>query len=239
MEIIPAIDIRGGRVVRLYQGDFRRETVYSDDPLAVAVRWREAGAPRIHVVDLDGAVAGCLVNAETVQAIAAGVDVPLQVGGGVRDVKTAERLRGMGVERVVFGTAAISDPEVVAQAREKIGAEGVVVAVDARSGRVAIQGWQKTASMSAGDLVKAMAATGVKRFIYTDVDLDGTLEGPNIQAVAALMKAVNVPIICSGGIRSMEDLERLAEVGVEGAIVGSALYRGDIDLFEAVKRFGG
>ncbi|MBI4200960.1 MAG: 1-(5-phosphoribosyl)-5-[(5-phosphoribosylamino)methylideneamino]imidazole-4-carboxamide isomerase [Chloroflexi bacterium] len=238
MEIIPAIDIRGGRVVRLDQGDFRRETVYFDDPLAVALKWQEAGAPRIHIVDLDGAVAGRLVNLDTIKAIAAKVDVPLQVGGGVREVGTAEKLRFIGVERVVFGTAAINNPDTVRRACDKLGADAVVVAVDAREGMVAVHGWQDTASVAAEELARAMVELGVRRFIYTDIAADGTLGGANVEAVAALMKTVNVPIICSGGIASMKDLERLAKLGVEGAVVGSALYQGVIDLREAVQRFG-
>ena len=239
MEVIPAIDLLGGRVVRLYQGDFRQETVYSDDPVAVALRWQEAGAPRIHVVDLDGAKAGHPVNLATVKAIAARVSVPLQVGGGIRDVITAKRLLLAGAQRVVVGTAAIYDPDMVRTACEELGPEAVVVGVDARDGKVAVQGWSEPASVAAEELVKVMAEAGVRRFIYTDIATDGTLAGPNVEAVAALMEAVDVPIIASGGIGSMEDLARLGKTGVEGAILGMALYRGAIDLREAVKRFGG
>ena len=238
MEVIPAIDLRGGRVVRLYQGDFDQETVYSDDPVAVALRWQEAGAPRIHIVDLDGAKAGRLVNADALETIAARVSVPLQVGGGIRDLDTATMLSRMGVQRVVFGTAAVRDPHLVSMACDKLGPEAVVVSLDARDGNVAVQGWSETASVAAEELVKSMAQAGVRRFIYTDISADGTLVGPNVEAVAALMEAASTPIICAGGIASMDDLERLAEVGVEGAIVGIALYRGTIDLAEAVKRFG-
>ena len=239
MEVIPAIDLRGGRVVRLYQGDFNRETVYSEDPVAVALRWQQAGAPRIHVVDLDGAKTGHPVNADAVKRIASRVAVPLQVGGGVRDLDTAKRLLGMGVRRVVFGTVAVRDPNLVREACEDLGADAVVVGVDARGGEVAVQGWSETASMGTEALIKAMAKVGVRRFIYTDIAADGTLSGPDVGSVAALMKAVGMPIISSGGIGSMEDLERLAETGVEGVIVGRALYTGAIDLSEAVKRFGG
>lgn len=239
MEVIPAIDLRRGQVVRLYQGDFDRETVYSHDPVAVALRWQEAGATRIHVVDLDGAKAGRPVNLDIIKEIAAKVSVPLQVGGGVRDVLTAKRLLQVGVQRVVFGTAAIYDPDMVRRACETLRAEAVVVGVDARDGKVAVRAWSETLSVGAEKLVESMAAMGVRRFIYTDIATDGTLKGPNVDAVAALMKATGVSIICSGGIGSMDDLARLAEMGVEGAIVGSAIYQGAIDLCEAVKRFGG
>ena len=237
MEVIPAIDLRAGRVVRLYQGDFDRETVYSHDPVAVALRWQEAGAPRIHIVDLDGALAGRPVNQEEVEAIAARVSIPLQLGGGVRDLDTAKRVVGMGVQRVVFGTAAIHDPGMVRAACENLGADAVVVAVDARDGRVTARAWTEHVAEDAAMLVESMAEVGIKRFIYTDIASDGTMEGPNVEAVAALMERVDIPIISSGGIGSMADLDRLEEVGVEGVIVGSALYEGAIDLHEAVERF--
>ena len=238
MEVIPAIDLRGGRVVRLYQGDFDQETVYSDDPVAVALRWEEAGAPRIHIVDLDGAKTGRLVNVGALEAIAARVSVPLQVGGGIRDMDTATKVLHMGVQRVVFGTAAVRDPDLVSMACDKLDPEAVVVSLDARYGKIAVQGWSETASVAADELVKSMAAAGVRRFIYTDISTDGTLVGPNVEAVATLMEAAGTPIIYAAGIASLDDLERLAGVGVEGAIVGIALYRSAIDLREAVKRFG-
>ena len=237
MEVIPTIDLRGGRVVRLYQGDYDKETAYSDDPLEVALRWEEAGAPRIHVVDLDGAATGSPVNLELVENIAARVAIPVQLGGGIRDMDTAERVLSMGVQRVVFGTAAIRDPALVKDACLKLGAERVVVAIDARDGRVAVQGWMEQSDATAADLARRMADGGVVRFIYTDIGVDGTLAGPNLQAVADLMKAVGRPIISAGGIGSLADLERLARVGVEGTILGSALYEGTVDLSEAVRLF--
>jgi phosphoribosylformimino-5-aminoimidazole carboxamide ribotide isomerase len=238
LEVIPSIDLRGGRVVRLYQGDYDRETAYSDDPVAVALRWEEAGAPRIHVVDLDGAATGLPTNTATVEEIVSRVAVPVQVGGGIRDMATAERSLSGGVQRVVFGTAAIRDPALVKEACRKLGAEHVVVGIDARDGRVAVQGWMESSDATAAELANAMADAGVARFIYTDIAVDGTLAGPNLQAVVDLMKAVGKPIISAGGIGSLADLELLAGVGVEGAILGSALYRGTVDLSEAVRRFG-
>ena len=239
MEVIPSIDLRGGRVVRLYQGDNDRETAYSDDPVAVALRWENAGAPRIHVVDLDGAATGSPVNLAIVEEIVSRVALPVQVGGGIRDMVTAERLLSTGVQRVVFGTAAIRDPALVRDACCKLGAEHIVVGIDARDGRVAVQGWTESSDATAADLANSMTVAGVARFIYTDIGVDGTLAGPNLQAVVDLMKAVGKPIISAGGIGSLADLEQLAQVGVEGAILGSALYRGTVDLSEAVRRFGG
>ena len=238
MEIIPAIDLRGGQVVRLYQGDFRQETVYSGDAVAVALEWQQAGVPRIHVVDLDGARTGRLVNLEAIEAIAAKVTVPLQVGGGIRDLNAMAKLVQAGVQRVVLGTAAVRDPGLVRFACQALGPEAVVVGLDARDGKVAVQGWSQAVEREVQSLAVAMAALGVLRFIYTDIATDGTMSGPNVEAVAALIQATGAHIIASGGVRSMEDLARLADVGVEGVIVGSALYRGAIDLQEAVKRFG-
>jgi len=237
--VIPSIDLRGGRVVRLYQGDYDREITYSDDPVAVALRWENAGAPRIHVVDLDGATTGLPVNLAIVEEIVSRVGLPVQVGGGIRDMVTAERLLSTGVQRVVFGTAAIRDPALVRDACRKLGAEHIVVGIDARDGRVAVQGWTESSDATAADLANSMAVAGVARFIYTDIGVDGTLAGPNLQAVIDLMKAVGKPIISAGGIGSLADLEQLDQVGVEGVILGSALYRGRVDLSEAVRRFGG
>jgi len=239
MEVIPTIDLREGRVVRLYQGDFQRETVFSEDPVSVAGEWQAAGAPRIHIVDLDGARSGASVNLGVVGRIAAQVTVPLQMGGGIRTLDTALKVVGTGVERIVLGTAAVRDPKLVSQVCETLGREAVVVGVDARDGRVAIQGWLESASITAKELMQEMVALGVGRFVYTDIARDGTLQGPNLQAIEALVKELAVPIVASGGIASMEDLERVAQIGVEGVIVGSALYRGVVDLRQAVERFGG
>jgi phosphoribosylformimino-5-aminoimidazole carboxamide ribotide isomerase len=238
LEVIPSIDLLGGRVVRLYQGDYDRETAYSDDPVAVALRWAETGAPRLHVVDLDGAATGSPANLAIVEEIVSRVALPVQVGGGIRDMATAERLLSGGVQRVVFGTAAIRDPALVIEACRTLGAEHIVVGIDARDGKVAVQGWMESSDATAADLANAMADAGVARFIYTDIAVDGTLAGPNVQAVVDLMKAVGKPIISAGGIGSLVDLEQLAGVGVEGTILGSALYRGTVDLAEAVRRFG-
>ena len=238
MEVIPAIDLRGGQVVRLYQGDFSQETVYSTDPVAVALEWEQAGAPRIHVVDLDGARAGRLLNFGAVQAIAAKVTVPLQVGGGVRDLDTVSQLVRAGAQRIVLGTAAVHNPDLVRFACEALGPEAVVVGLDAREGKVAVEGWLQAVNMDVQELAKAMTSLGVLRFIYTDISADGTLKGHNVQAVAALIRATGAHIIASGGVGSLDDLESLAQAGAEGAIVGNSIYQGAIYLNEAVSRFG-
>ena len=239
MEVIPAIDLRRGRVVRLYQGDFKKETVYSQDPVQVAREWEKAGAPRIHIVDLDGARNGSPANLDVVRRVAANVKVPLQVGGGIRTLDTARTVTDLGVPRIVLGTTAVRDPKLVREVCQTLGPEAVVVGVDARDGRVVIEGWLERASVAARELMGEMVALGVGRFIYTDVNRDGTLTGPNFQAIAALMEEIGVPVIAAGGIASMEDLERLAALGVEGAIVGVALYTGAIDLRQAIERVGG
>lgn len=237
MQIIPSIDIRGGKVVRLYQGDYRRETVYAEDPLQVALGWQEAGAPRIHVVDLDGARAGQPVNLASVEAIARALSVPVQAGGGARSLETAQRLVDAGVQRVVFGTAAVREPELVARVCAVLGSEAVVVGVDARAGMAATHGWTEVTSIPAREMVERLALAGVARFIFTDIATDGTQAGPNVEAVASLLQVKGITVIASGGVGSMADLERLAATGVEGVILGSALYRGAIDLRQAVQRF--
>ena len=239
MEVIPAIDLRGGQVVRLYQGDFSRETVYSGDPVAMAAEWQNAGVARLHVVDLEGARQGRLVNTRAIEAVLEAVRVPVQVGGGVRSMETAKGLLEMGAARVVFGTAAVRDPDLIEAACSKLGSESVVVGVDARNGKVAVQGWQHTETNEAVDLMKSMVSLGVNRFIYTDIEADGTLAGPNLGSVAALMKEFATPIISAGGISSMEDLFALSEMGVEGVIIGQALYQGKIDLRKAASLFQG
>ena len=237
MEIIPSIDIKEGKVVRLYQGDFGRETVYSQEPLDVALRWQDAGAPRIHVVDLDGARTGHLTNLAVIESLISGVRIPVQMGGGIRSLETAQRLLEIGVQRVVFGTAAVRDPGLVELACRDLGSEAVIVGVDARDGMVAVQGWSETTSMAVSALIQNMASVGVGRFIFTDVATDGTLQGPNVSAVRELRAIGDIKIISSGGIGSIADIELLTDAGVEGVILGSSLYQGTIDLNEVVRRF--
>ena len=233
MEVIPAIDLRGGRCVRLYQGDYAQETVFSDDPVAVAERWEGLGAPRLHLVDLDGAESGEPRNMDSIAGILEAVRIPVQLGGGIRTLEMAERLLGMGLARIILGTAAIKEPSLVEEACRRFG-EGIVVSIDARDGLVATHGWRHSSEVSAGELAERMAALGVRRFIYTDIWRDGTLTEPNFEAIARLISLTRLPVIAAGGISSIAHLRRLAQLGAEGAIVGRALYTGDLDLAEAL-----
>lgn len=236
MEVIPSIDLRDGNCVRLYQGDYEKETIYSNDPLAVALHWKDMGAPRIHVVDLDGASSGIQANLGVLQELARSMDVPLQVGGGIRDIVSAENILGFGVQRIVIGTSAIENPSLVEQACRRFGTEAVVVGVDAKCGMVAIHGWRESSSITAIELIHQMEELGVKRFVYTDISRDGTLSEPNFQSIEELIEGCGATILASGGITSIGHLEHLASLGVEGAIIGKALYTGDIDLKEAISR---
>jgi phosphoribosylformimino-5-aminoimidazole carboxamide ribotide isomerase len=229
MEIIPAIDLRNGRCVRLFQGDYRRETVFNEDPLKVALHWQKLGARRIHMVDLDGAAAGRSVNFDIIKAIAGTVKVPTQLGGGIRSLETIEKMLGAGVGRVILGTIAVENPDLVKTACLKYG-ENLILSIDARDGLVATRGWLKATSIKATDLAKEMAVLGVNRFIYTDIKRDGTLSGPNYAALYELMMEIKRPVIAAGGVSSLDNLKELKKIGVEGAIIGQALYTGNIDL---------
>ena len=234
MEVIPAVDIKGGRCVRLYQGDYGRETVYSDSPVDVAVHWVELGASRIHVVDLDAAKAGAPINHETAGAIAAAVPVPVQLGGGVRSLETAMHAATLGISRVIIGTAAARDMDLVLSVCEALGPERVVVSIDARDGYVALSGWTETTGLRVQEMLDGLGATGVRRFIYTDIARDGTLTEPSWEEIVKVHEATGLMMIVAGGVSSVEHLLRLREIGVEAAIVGKAVYTGDIDLSDAV-----
>ena len=234
MEVIPAVDIKGGRCVRLYQGDYGRETVYSDSPVDVAVHWVELGASRIHVVDLDAAKAGAPINHETAGAIAAAVPVPVQLGGGVRSLETAMHAATLGISRVIIGTAAARDMGLVLSVCEALGPERVVVSIDARDGYVALNGWTETTGLRVQEMLDGLGATGVRRFIYTDIARDGTLTEPSWEEIVKVHEATGLMMIVAGGVSSVEHLLRLREIGVEAAIVGKAVYTGDIDLSDAV-----
>ena len=233
MELIPAIDIRDGRCVRLYQGDYARETIFSDDPVAMARRWQAEGAPRLHLVDLDGAREGRPVNNGVVIAIARAVGVPCQVGGGIRSTNTIARYLEAGVQRVILGSVAVEAPSMLAGALARFG-EAIVVGVDARGGRVAVHGWREQSGEKAEEMMRRLAAMGVRRFVYTDISRDGTLRGPNVAATARAVQLVPARIIASGGIASLAHLRRLARTGVEGAILGRALYDGALSLPDAL-----
>ena len=234
MEVIPAIDLRGGRCVRLFQGDFRRETVFSDDPLSVALHWQEEGGPRLHVVDLDGAATGEPRHLDIIAEIVAALSIPVQVGGGIRTAGTARAWLEAGVDRVVIGTAAVRDPRMVEEVCRSHGSERVVVSVDARDGMVALQGWTESSGVSVLELSRSMADLGVERLLYTDIARDGMLSGPDVDTNAALVRDTGMAILASGGVSSLEDVRQLAATGVEGVIVGRALYAGTLSLSEAV-----
>jgi phosphoribosylformimino-5-aminoimidazole carboxamide ribotide isomerase len=233
VEVIPAIDLRAGRCVRLVQGDYARETVFSDDPVATAQRWVNEGAPRLHVVDLDGAREGRPVNDDAVRAIIAAAPVPVQVAGGVRDLDAVERWLDAGAGRVVLGTAAVRDPALAQEAARRHG-ERIVVSIDGRDGLFAAEGWREQTGERVEDLLRRFFEAGVPRFIYTDIAVDGTLTAPNYEAIAALVQATPAKLIAAGGVADVEQLVRLAELGVEGAIVGRALYEGRVRLPEAL-----
>ncbi|MDP6823727.1 MAG: 1-(5-phosphoribosyl)-5-[(5-phosphoribosylamino)methylideneamino]imidazole-4-carboxamide isomerase [Dehalococcoidia bacterium] len=234
MDVIPAIDLRGGKCVRLHQGDYTRETVFDDDPLAVLRRFEAAGATRVNIVDLDGARDGTRTNAGVVGAMAAVASIPLQVSGGIRDARTAAALVEDGVARVVFGTAAVESPEEVELAVEELGTERVVVGIDARDGVVATRGWTASAGVPVLDMVRKMTGMGVSRIQYTDISRDATMAHPNFDAAVELLGNTTCRILIAGGISSIDDLLKLKELGVDGAVLGQAIYTGAIDLAEAV-----
>ncbi len=234
MEIIPAIDLRNGRCVRLFQGDFDRETVFSDDPLAMALSWQEQGGHRLHVVDLDGAVQGKPVHLDVISSIVRGLEIPVQVGGGIRDLAAAEAWLEAGVDRVVIGTAAVRDPDMVREVCRKHGSQRVVVSVDAKDGLVALQGWTEARTVTVLELAQQMRQIGVVRLLYTDISRDGALTGPDYQTNAHLVKETGLAVLASGGVASIEHIRELQPTGVEGVIVGRALYTGAVSLPDAV-----
>ena len=236
MDLYPAIDLRGGRCVRLYQGDYAQETVYADDPVAQARAFADAGAPWIHVVDLDGARSGEPAHAEVISAIATAVDVPVQTGGGIRDEATAERLFAGGVARVVLGTVALEQPELVARLAAR---HPVAVGLDARAGDVAVRGWEEASGRSVLDVAREFEAAGIAALIVTDIGRDGTLEGPDVDGLGAVLAATGVDVIASGGVGTLADLEGLRALEADGrrlsgAIVGRALYEGAFTLDDAL-----
>jgi phosphoribosylformimino-5-aminoimidazole carboxamide ribotide isomerase len=241
MLIIPAVDIRDGRCVRLVHGELAKETAYYEDPVEAALRWEAGGAGRIHLVDLDGAFQGGMKNARVIEKIARAVGVPVQVGGGIRDEETAADLLARGVSRVILGTVAVTEPDVVARLCSRFPGQ-VMVGIDARGGRVAIRGWVEEAEQSAIGLALQMAALGVAEIIYTDIYRDGTLQGPNLEALREMAEAVPQHVIASGGVSSLDDIKNLLELeplGVSGVIMGQALYTGRVELQAALALTGG
>ncbi len=234
MILYPAIDLKDGQCVRLLKGEMSEATVFNDDPGAQAAAFEAAGAEWLHLVDLNGAFAGRPVNADAVEAILSCVTIPTQLGGGIRDMATIEGWLTKGLARVILGTVAVEDPDLVRQAARAFPGQ-VAVGLDARNGRVATRGWADETDVQVTALARAFEDAGIAAIIYTDIDRDGAMQGPNIPATEALARAVSVPVIASGGVSSMDDLRRLQATGViAGAISGRALYDGAIDLGEAL-----
>jgi phosphoribosylformimino-5-aminoimidazole carboxamide ribotide isomerase len=233
--LFPAIDIRHGKAVRLVQGDYDRETAYEDDPVVAARRWVDGGARWLHVVDLDGARAGEPVNLAQVRRIVSAVNVPVQLGGGLRDSKKVEEAFSSGAARVVLGTAAVRDPD-LAQALAAVHGDRVVASVDARAGKVAAEGWTESSDLGTTDVIAELTSRGLRRFVYTPVEVDGLMEGPDLDSLREVAEATEAEVIYSGGIGSLEDLRAVAGLGlgnVEGVIVGRALYEERFSVAEA------
>jgi len=232
MIIYPAIDIINGKCVRLQQGSYSAVTIFGDSPVEMAIKWESQGAKYLHVVDLDGARAGTSENAEVIKQIANKLTIPVQLGGGIRNLDTIEAMLSNGVSRVILGTSAVNDQEMLRQALMEY-KEKIVVGIDAKDGMVAIHGWEKASDFTAIDFARQIEALGVKTIIYTDISRDGMLKGPNLTAMSDMAKSVEIEVIASGGVSCLKDIHDLKKTGVRGIIVGRALYTGDIDLGEA------
>lgn len=238
MIIFPAIDIRGGKCVRLIKGDFNQETVFSDRPEIMAKKWQDEGGKYLHLVDLDGALAGKSQNLATVEMILKTVDIPVELGGGIRTMENIETVLDMGVSRVILGSVAVKNPQLIKDACKKYGSERIVVGIDAKDGIVAVDGWGVSGNVEAKELAKKMALGGVKHIIYTDISRDGTLSGVNVQATAEIARYSGVKVVASGGVSSIEDIKLLKQYeqdGIEGVIVGKSIYTGSLSLPEALK----
>lgn len=236
MIIFPAIDIRGGKCVRLLKGDFAKETVFSDKPEDMAKKWQAQGAEFLHLVDLDGALKGKSQNLATVEKILAAVDIPVELGGGIRTMENIDEVLKLGVRRVILGSVAVRSPELVKEACAKYG-DRIVVGIDAKDGIVAVDGWGVSGNVEATALAKEMKKAGVKTIIYTDISRDGTLAGVNVEATAKLARESGVNIVASGGVKSIDDIKALKPYekdGIEGVIVGKSIYMGTLDLAEAI-----
>lgn len=238
MEIIPAVDIKDGRCVGLYQGDYSQQTIFDNDPTAVALLWLSKGARWLHIVDLDGAASGEPRNMATIEEIMKVTGLPVELGGGIRSEDVAEELLSKGVNRVILGTSAVENPRLVEKLCRRFG-EAIIVTLDVRDGKIATHGWLKDTFVPVLELARRMVEVGVRRFIYTDIIRDGTLTEPDFDMASRLVAETRVPIIASGGICRLEHLAKLKELVVEGVIIGKALYTGDIDLQEAITNFGG
>lgn len=240
MDVIPAIDLLEGRCVRLHQGDYNQVTTFSEDPLTQALEWQRQGARRLHLVDLDGARQGVPVNDEAVRAITAALAIPVQLGGGVRTLERAEQLLALGLDRVILGTLAVEEPELVCRLAERHPGR-IVVGIDARNGLVATRGWLTDSALPATEVAQRFDQSGVAALITTDIATDGTLAGPNLPFLRGMAQAISLPVIASGGVGSLADLLSLlslAPLGVSGVVIGRALYDGRVDLAEALQAIG-
>lgn len=236
MLVIPAIDLKKGQCVRLEQGLMDRDTVYSDDPAAMARHWQDEGGELLHLVDLDGAFAGVPKNKEAILSIVKAVDIPVELGGGIRDLKTIEAYLQLGINQVILGTIAQENPEIVRQACRQF-PDKVIVGIDAKDGFVAVRGWSEMTSKRASEMAKELEGFGVSAIIYTDIARDGMLQGPNIETTRLLAEAISIPVIASGGVSSLEDIKNLMQIesaGVKGVITGKAIYSGSLNLKDAV-----
>lgn len=234
MVIYPAVDIMGGKCVRLTQGKFNNETVYSDNPVEAALRWESMGAKYLHVVDLDGARTGIPQNAPIIFEMAAKLGIPLQLGGGIRSMETISFFLSKGVDRIILGTSAVKNFEFVKKAL-KIFGEDIIIGIDGKDGFVAIEGWVKTSELTSVRLAQDMEKLGAQTIIYTDITRDGMLSGPSFEEIEKMVRTVDMEVIASGGVSTLKDIETLKEIGASGAIIGKALYTGDLELGQALK----
>ncbi len=237
MKIIPAVDIKEGKCVRLKQGIASAKTIFSDKPEEMAKRWYELGAERIHVVDLDGAFSGKPINFDIIEKIVKSVPAEIEVGGGIRDIETIERYINIGVKYVILGTIAIESPDMLIEATQRY-PKKIILGIDAKDGQVAVEGWVKGSKLTPTEIAKRFEGYDIASIIYTDIKRDGMKTGPNIEAAKKLASSVNIPIIASGGVATIEDIKKIIDLssyGIEGVIIGRALYDGDIDLKEAIK----
>jgi phosphoribosylformimino-5-aminoimidazole carboxamide ribotide isomerase len=236
MIIIPAIDLKNGKCVRLSQGEMHRETVYSDNPVETALKWQQLGAERLHIVDLDGAISGEPHNREAIRRIRASVEMHIEIGGGIRDMDTVADYLDSGIDSVILGTAAIKDPELRHTACERYPGR-IIIGIDARDGLVSVQGWTEDTATTAIDFARQLDESSVAAIVFTDISRDGMLTGPNIESTVELARSIKIPVIASGGLSSLDDIRRLLKVkqhGIMGAITGRALYTGDLDLGECI-----
>lgn len=241
MQVIPAIDLRGGKCVRLVQGKFDQETVFGDDPVQMALHWQSLGAARLHLVDLDGAKTGAAQNTKVVARIVDALDIPVQLGGGIRSVETAKLMLDLGVERVILGTSVVLDRGLAGAVIDQFG-DQIIIGLDASDGFVATHGWQEVTEIPAVDFALEMESLGASRIIHTDISRDGMMEGVNLGAMEKMARAVKIPVIASGGVTSIDDiknLKKMERLGIEGVITGKALYTGSIDLPQAISLAGG